>query len=128
MSDEANSFHTLDEDDADIVDPARECDGTFDPSLGRCKFSHHTHCPWCGEIYDCPHFLAGWRQDVGLYEVELLRLYDHTVEDLFEDGWQAKVPADLHQWLGVYETGGHPVDLLVATADPSWRLPDDFMG
>src|SRR4051812_26398154 len=101
-----------DQADADLVDPTVNCEGTFDRDFGRCTLSHHTHCPWCWEIHDCPHFLAGWNDDVGYYSIKPPRLYDDTVADLLVGDWQAKAPADLHRVLRIYEVDGSHVELL----------------
>ena len=112
MNDEANSFHVPNQEGVDIVDPTAECEGTFDPSSGRCKLSHHTLCPWCWEIYGCRHFLAGWNDDVGLYEVEPPRLYDDSVAEMLVGDWRTVVTSDLHRVLEVYATDGSHTDLL----------------
>lgn len=102
MRDDLWSFNGSDQELDAGDDPTAECEGTFDPASGHCRLSHHTHCPWCGEQYGCEHFLAGWNDDFGLYEVEPPRHCDDAVGELLAGDWRAVIPADLHGLLDAY--------------------------
>src|SRR4051794_8164347 len=80
-------------------DPTAECEGTFHPVSRCCQLPYHTHCPRCWEIYGCRHFLSGWNDDVGLYEVEPPRLYDDSVAELLTGDWRTIMTSDLHRVL-----------------------------